>query len=183
MPQSRAEAEEIVLRWRQAISANAEAIRHSQDEALLSIDEEHLIWATTAMAGIAARAVGGTIMSNVNNTSIGTAGAVVTGGRVKGNVTGTVQNVGVQKDALEGIAKLRSALASAPELTLNQKEDVDSALDDLEEQVKKEPAEQSGGKVRNAISTIGAAVTIAKSAEFLYSSVLPHLHSFFHFLG
>jgi hypothetical protein len=179
-PLTNEEVNDIILKWRDRIAPGMEDIRRSQDEVVLAVGAENMTYAITAMTCILAK--GGIIVSNVNNTNIGNAGVAVTGGEVHGNITGTAQNNTsvLQKDSLEGLAKLKQALLDSNELNAEQKEDASSALSDLESEITKEEAEQSPGKVRNALKILLNVVSVAKGAEFLYRDVLPHLHTLFH---
>jgi hypothetical protein len=175
---SREAVKQMIMEWRDSIAPDLEHIRRAQDELLLEIDEEHIPYALTAMSLIIGR--GSITMMTTNNTNIGNAGVAVTGGEVHGNITGTALSNATQMQALEGLAKLKASLQASPELSSTEKEDAASAIEDLEGEAQKPDDSRNTGRVRNAFKALMTTISVAKSAEFLYKDVLPHLETLFH---
>jgi gas vesicle protein len=180
MPSTREQIKVKILQWRDEIEPSMAKIRRSQDELLLDIAPEDMPYAMAAMTNILGR--GGLFVSNVNNTTnIGNAGVAVTGGEVRGNVTGTAHDnvAALQNDPSENLRKLKEAIRNAEDLKPEQKEQAEVAADDLEAEAKKPEGSRSMGRVRNAFKVLGELAGVAKGVEFVYKDVLPHLHTFF----
>lgn len=179
-PLTRAEVNALICDWRDNIEPNMSLIRRSQDDLLMAVGEENIGYTLTLMTSILAK--GGIVVSNTNETKIGTVGVAVTGGTITGNVYGTAQtnNVPSQKEALQGLARLKASLITSPELDAEQKEEAASAVEDLEGEAGKGEDAKGTGRVRNALRTLTTIIGLAKGAEFLYNDVLPHLETLFH---
>ncbi len=121
---------------------------------LLEVGPENMDYAITVMAGILGK--GGLNVTNYNTTNIGNAGVAMTGGTVHGDVKGTAQGntATVSSQVYEGLEKLKTAITDAPELNSDQKENACSAVEDLEEEVRKPEGERRMGRVRNAIEAV-----------------------------
>jgi hypothetical protein len=178
-PLSRNEVNLIILRWRDEIAPNEKAIRDAQDRVLLEVGPENIPYVVTVMAGILGK--GGLNVANTNTTNIGNVGVAVTGGKVEGNITGTAHhNTAAIAAALEGLEKLKTAIADDPELNAEQKENAKTAVEDLEEEGKKPEGERRMGRVRNACETLVKLAGLAKGVQTIYEWVSPHLETLFH---
>jgi hypothetical protein len=178
-PLSKEELDVIILRWRDEIEPNQEAIRRAQDKVILEVGPENWPYVLSVMSAILGK--GGMNVANINTTNIGNAGVAVTGGRIEGNITGSAHhNNAVVSSALESLDKLKVAIAEAPELNPEQKEDAKTAVEDLEAEGKKPEEERSLGRIRNAFYTLSKIAALANGVHTVYEWASPHLETLFH---
>jgi hypothetical protein len=177
---TREELDVIILQWRDEIATNEDLIRRAQDKVLLKVGPENYQYVLTVMAAILGK--GGLIMSNVTNTTIGSAGVAITGGSIEGNISGEAHHntATISSEFNSGIQKLKEAIANSPELTEDQKEDATTAVEDLEVESQKPDKERSLGRVRNACQTLTKLGGMAKGLYTAYAWVAPHLEALFH---
>jgi hypothetical protein len=179
-PLSKDELKIILLRWRDEIAPSQEAIRRAQDQVLLEVGPENMDYAITVMAAILGK--GGLTVTNNNTTNIANAGVAMTGGTVHGGVAGIARDntATISSQISEGLETLKAAIADAPELSHDEKENARTAVEDIEEEVKKPEGERRMGRVRNAIETVTKIAGTVEGIKTVYDLVSPYLATFFH---
>gem|GEM_PF-5560827 len=119
-----------------------------------------------------------------NITNIGAAGVAVTGGTSHGNITGNLQqNVNPEvAEVLEAIEQLRLQLTKSSELNDEQKQDTALAVQDVNAELQKSPADRNPGRIRMAMNMLASSVQLVDGAQHLYESIAPHVTNLLHLL-
>jgi hypothetical protein len=179
-PLSEEKFQTILRNWRVLVLSPLGKIRDAEEEVLLSLtDQNQMERAILFMSAVIGRK--GINMTN-NTTNIGAAGVAISGGISSGNITGNLQqnvNPEVAK-VLEAIEQLRHQLASSSELNDEQKADTELAVQDVNTELQKSPAERNPGRIRMAMNMLASSVKLVDGAQHLYESIAPHVTSILH---
>lgn len=122
------------------------------------------------------------IIHMAENTTFSNVGVANTG-QMSGTVTGTGQHIQVNETAKELIAALKhfkECIASAADLTADEREDALGAVGELEEQASKPQEGRVMSKVRNAVAALKTLSSGTTAIQALYEQVHPFLLAHFH---